>query len=196
MARRRRAGGGRWPPGNARLRALVEEAIVDAYNESEERTAFYTMLDEHLDVPFETKLLSATATVERIDMTNDDQIVAICRRGRSRQAIPILDLLLPSPPPAVRSGSRGIKLPRNSGFSWMYDASLAFGSHRWNQVGLPAEGFEPPTNGLQNRCSTTELSRRAFGRTAIVAQAVSPAEWCGRRRWWSGPAGRGGGSVA
>ena len=24
---------------------------------------------------------------------------------------------------------------------------------------LPAEGFEPPTNGLQNRCSTTELSR-------------------------------------
>jgi hypothetical protein len=24
---------------------------------------------------------------------------------------------------------------------------------------MPAEGFEPPTNGLQNRCSTTELSR-------------------------------------
>jgi hypothetical protein len=26
-------------------------------------------------------------------------------------------------------------------------------------VGLPAERFELPTNGLQNRCSTTELSR-------------------------------------
>src|SRR5690348_14272308 len=25
---------------------------------------------------------------------------------------------------------------------------------------MPAEGLEPPTNGLQNRCSTTELSRR------------------------------------
>ena len=25
---------------------------------------------------------------------------------------------------------------------------------------VPAEGFEPPTNGLQNRCSTTELSRQ------------------------------------
>ena len=24
---------------------------------------------------------------------------------------------------------------------------------------MPAEGLEPPTNGLQNRCSTTELSR-------------------------------------
>jgi hypothetical protein len=24
---------------------------------------------------------------------------------------------------------------------------------------VPADGFEPPTNGLQNRCSTPELSR-------------------------------------
>jgi hypothetical protein len=25
---------------------------------------------------------------------------------------------------------------------------------------VPGEGFEPPTNGLQNRCSTAELTRR------------------------------------
>lgn len=100
MARRGRAGGNRWPPGKARLRALIEEAIVDAYNESEQRTAFYTMLDEYLDVPFDTRLLGTTAPVERVDMTNGDRIVAICRRGRSRQAIPLLDLPLPSPPPA------------------------------------------------------------------------------------------------
>lgn len=81
------------------LRALIEEAIVDAYSESEQRTAFYTMLDEHLDVPFDTRLLGSAATVERIDMTNDERIVAICRRGRSRQAISILDLPLPSPSP-------------------------------------------------------------------------------------------------
>ena len=28
---------------------------------------------------------------------------------------------------------------------------------------MPAEGLEPPTNGLQNRCSTTELSRHRAG---------------------------------
>ena len=28
---------------------------------------------------------------------------------------------------------------------------------------LPAEGFEPPTYGLQNRCTTTVLSRRGAG---------------------------------
>ena len=26
---------------------------------------------------------------------------------------------------------------------------------------VPVDGFEPPTNGLQNRCSTTELNRRS-----------------------------------
>jgi Calcium binding len=91
---------GRWPPGKARLKALIEEAIVDAYNESEQRTGFYTLLEEHLDTPFDTQILGATATVERIDMTDDDQIVAICRRGRARQVIPILDLPLPNPRPA------------------------------------------------------------------------------------------------
>jgi len=35
----------------------------------------------------------------RIDITQDEQIVAICRRGRSRQAIPILDLPLSDPRP-------------------------------------------------------------------------------------------------
>jgi Calcium binding len=88
-----------WPPGKARLKALIEEAIVDAYNESEQRVAFYTLLDEHLDTPFDTQVLGTTATVERIDMTADDQIVAVCRRGRVRQVIPILDLRLPNPPP-------------------------------------------------------------------------------------------------
>jgi hypothetical protein len=28
------------------------------------------------------------------------------------------------------------------------------------KLGLPAEGFEPPTYGLQNRCTTTVLSRQ------------------------------------
>ena len=81
-------------------KALVEEAIVDAYGESEQRTALFTLLDEHLDTPFDTEILGVTATVERIDMTKNEQIVAICRRGRVRQAIPILDLPLPNPRPA------------------------------------------------------------------------------------------------
>ncbi len=45
-----------WPPRKASLKALIEEAIVDAHDESVQRTAFYTGLVE--------------------------LIVAICRRDR------------------------------------------------------------------------------------------------------------------
>ncbi len=89
----------RWPPGRARLKALIEDAVLDAYDESEQRTGFYTMLDDNLDTPFDTQILGVTVTVEKIDLTVDEQIVAICRRGRLRQAIPILDLPLPDPRP-------------------------------------------------------------------------------------------------
>jgi hypothetical protein len=61
------------------------------------RVAFYTMLEEHLRLPFETDVLGIPVSVERIDMTDDDQIVAICRRGRSRQSIPILDIRFRGP---------------------------------------------------------------------------------------------------
>lgn len=78
---------------------MVEEAIVDAHDESEQMTGWFTMMDERLTVPFETTVLGVPVTVERVDLDDSEQIVAICTRGRSRQAIPILDLPLPSPPP-------------------------------------------------------------------------------------------------
>ena len=89
-----------WPPPKAKLIALIEEAIVDAYGESEQRVGFYTLLDERLETPFNTEILGVAVTVERIDMTDDEQIVAICRRGRTRQRVPILKLPLPNPRPA------------------------------------------------------------------------------------------------
>ena len=45
-------------------------------------------------------MLGVEVTVERVDMTDDGQIVAVCARGRSRQCVPILELPLPDPPPA------------------------------------------------------------------------------------------------
>jgi hypothetical protein len=85
--------------GTRPLTALIEEAIVDAYGESEQRVGFLTMLEEHLSVPFATEILGTPVRVERVDLNDAEEIVAICRRGRLRQPIPILDLPLPSPPP-------------------------------------------------------------------------------------------------
>jgi len=90
----------RWQPGKAQIEALIEDAIADAYGDSEQRTGFFTMIEEHLALPFETEVLGTPVTVERIAMTDDEQLVAICRRGRSRQSVPLLDLPLPTPRPA------------------------------------------------------------------------------------------------
>jgi len=83
----------------ARLATMIEEATVDAYGESEQTTGWYTMLEEHLALPFDTTLLGVVVKVARLDLRGDKDIVAICTRGRERQAVPILALPLPSPRP-------------------------------------------------------------------------------------------------
>jgi len=58
------------------------------------------MIEEHLSLPFATTVLGVPVTVERVQLTLRDEIVAVCRRARTRQTVPLLDLPLPSPPPA------------------------------------------------------------------------------------------------
>jgi hypothetical protein len=81
------------------LDELIEEATTDAYSESEQAGGFFAMIEEKLSLPFETRVLGQAVTVTKVDLTGRDQIVAICMRGKSTQAIPILDLPLPDPPP-------------------------------------------------------------------------------------------------
>jgi hypothetical protein len=82
----------------AALDELVAEAVVDAYNDDEQLTGLYTMIEEHLAVPFDTRVLGVEVTVRRVDLQAEG-IVAICHRGRDRQAIAILELPLPDPAP-------------------------------------------------------------------------------------------------
>jgi hypothetical protein len=79
---------------------MIEEATVDAYDESEQATGWYTMFEEYLELPFETTVLGVAVTVASVDLRENDQIVAVCTRGRDRQAISVVDLPLPSPKPA------------------------------------------------------------------------------------------------
>jgi hypothetical protein len=81
----------------AKRTQLIKEAIVDAYGEEEQVGGFFTMIEEHLASPFPVKVLGVDADVEKVDMTLDGQIIAICRRGKTRQKTPILDLPLPTP---------------------------------------------------------------------------------------------------
>lgn len=81
------------------LDKIIEAATTDAYNESEQVTGFFTLIEDNLVVPFTTRVLGQPVTVTGIDITESDQIVAICTFENTIQAIPVLDLPMPAPLP-------------------------------------------------------------------------------------------------
>jgi hypothetical protein len=66
-----------------RIAEMIEEATVDAYDEMEQATGWYTMFEQHLELPFETKVLGIAVSVASIAPRDGGQIVAICTRDRS-----------------------------------------------------------------------------------------------------------------
>ncbi|MDT0300615.1 hypothetical protein [Streptomonospora wellingtoniae] len=97
-------------PGKAELEKLVEQAVVDAYGEDKQFTALQTAIEDNLAVPFQTTVFGVEVTVAKIDLVPGSDIVAICTRGKHRQAIGILDLPLPTPAPA---GAEWVEAYRN-----------------------------------------------------------------------------------
>jgi hypothetical protein len=78
---------------------MIEQATVDAYGEAEQVTGWFTMIEENLAVPFSTTVVGVQVMVERVDLDRNNQIVAVCKRGRAKQSLSILDLPLPTPLP-------------------------------------------------------------------------------------------------
>ena len=75
---------------------MISEAIVDCYDDSEQAMGLFTMIEEKLRLPFSTIVLGIQVTVEKIDLNEAGEIVAVCAGGPERQRIPIVDLPLPS----------------------------------------------------------------------------------------------------
>jgi hypothetical protein len=63
----------------ATLEALIEEAVVDAYGGEEQGRGFFTMIEEHLALPFFVDIMGAEAVVEKVNLTCDGRIVAVCK---------------------------------------------------------------------------------------------------------------------
>jgi len=80
------------------LDQLIAEATVDCYNDEEQLTGLFTLIEDNLALPFETNVLGVPVTVAGVDLT-EGGIVAICQRDGVRQAIPLLQPPLPAPTP-------------------------------------------------------------------------------------------------
>ena len=79
---------------------MIEEATVDAYGDSEQAVGWHCVLEDNVELPFDTNVLGVAVRVTRIELRDGDAIVAICERGKDRQAIGLADLPLPARPPA------------------------------------------------------------------------------------------------
>jgi hypothetical protein len=82
----------------AELSAMVEEATIDAHDGEEQLMGFFNILEEELALPFKTTVLGVAVTVAHLGQTATG-IVAHCVRGKHSQAIHLIDLPLPEPPP-------------------------------------------------------------------------------------------------
>ncbi|MGH3180724.1 MAG: hypothetical protein ACRDOH_10305 [Streptosporangiaceae bacterium] len=83
------------------LDALAERAALDAYNEEQQLGGFAVMIEDSLEMPFETTVPGVRVTVRGVTQTTQAEvgIVADCVRDGQHQGISILDLPLPEPPP-------------------------------------------------------------------------------------------------
>jgi hypothetical protein len=81
------------------LDAMAEEAVIDAYGQDEQTAGFAIMIGDNLSLPFTTVVLGVEVTVIGVQQSSESAIAAVCRRGRDRQRIDVLDLPLPSPAP-------------------------------------------------------------------------------------------------
>jgi len=71
--------------GTRRLDELIEEAIVDAYRESEQRVGFLTMLEDGLAFPFKTEILGAPSSSNAwISMTPKRSSRSAAAQGKGR----------------------------------------------------------------------------------------------------------------
>src|SRR5215475_8239234 len=85
---------------SAQLDELIEEATVDCYDEEEQATGFFAVIEDNLALPFTTRILGVDASVTAVEMDNDGRIKTVCERSGEQQRIDLIDLPLPSPPPS------------------------------------------------------------------------------------------------
>ena len=55
-----------------KLDKMIEEATVDCYDELEQASGFYTMIEDHLAVPFATQVLGVEVSVVGVEMDDTE----------------------------------------------------------------------------------------------------------------------------
>lgn len=80
----------------AKLDVMIKEATVDANGESEQTLDLFTRLEERLKLLFKTTVPVMAVAVERLDMTDTEQIGAVTRQIAAGRSDPGFNFARPS----------------------------------------------------------------------------------------------------
>jgi hypothetical protein len=84
----------------ARMRELIEEAIVDAYGEEEQEGGFLVMLQDNLATPFKALVVGEEVAVRAFDLGLGGRgIVAVCNRKGRKYRVSVTSLEWVAKPP-------------------------------------------------------------------------------------------------
>ena len=82
-----------------RLEELIGRALAGTEGDEEAQAAFHEALEEHVKLPFRTRLDDGIAVVRGFEVGPDDALVAVCLRPDGRREVPLSELPLPRPGP-------------------------------------------------------------------------------------------------
>ena len=100
-----------------RLDELIEEAIVDCYDEYEQAPGLFTKVEDELRLPFTTRVLGVEVAVVAVEQDDDGLgLVAVREREGEEQGTPLADLSVSSPVPMPRDvGAAGDSVTARGG---------------------------------------------------------------------------------
>jgi Calcium binding len=85
-----------------RVREAFEDAIIDAYGESEQHSGLLTMIENEVKFPFRAKVLGELVTVVGMEWPEDDEfgLDFVCERNGERHRVEArsVNLVPPHPP--------------------------------------------------------------------------------------------------
>ena len=83
------------------LRALIEEATIDANDTQEQLMGLATMLKEGVELPFEAKVIGEQVTVIDLEQAGDGfGVKAVCKRGNHKYKVDLTSIEWVAPLPA------------------------------------------------------------------------------------------------
>jgi Calcium binding len=145
--------------------ALIEDVIVDAYNDSEQLWSFRQAFEDTLRFPFRATVVGADVTVTQVDFDGDERrgLVARCQRAGESYMVSLIDITPAGPLPLETS-------------------QLIDAYRRWaGATALPTTDTQPATRWVSPRFGAADID------IEVPLELAPRVEWNPATEYWGEP---------